>query len=80
MAKVYAKVMPPHRETSTSSPEFTLQYVFLVGEKRSDQVSIIPGPVSGDGQLKMKLRQGLVAHLSVKYAPEMFRLGDVVVG
>lgn len=76
--KVYANLTGVIRETDQSTPLYTVEYIMLTGPKSSDSVGMDIGNYSNEIHLWLKLKQKLVEHLNVKYAPATFSMANVV--
>ncbi len=76
--KVYANIRCASRETDTAPVSYRIDYVFMVGTKRSDSTTLIPTNYSNESTLLWRLKQGLVSHLANKYAPETFAASDIL--
>ncbi len=72
--KAYAKIVGPTRNPTG----FEIEYVLLQGEARSGQTILDPGLYFNEIHLALKLKQQLAGYLTIKYAPEVFTLGDLV--
>ena len=78
--KVFAHVYSYERLDTTPDKtlRFTLEYCFITGENRSGKASFDSGAMVNDAKLTADLKDGLVAHLNERFAPETFTDKDII--
>jgi len=79
-AKVYARIFTHERKGTTpdGGVEIMVEFLHLFPPQRSGKKSFTVAGLTNDTQLRDELRDALVAHLNLIYAPEVFQAKDIV--
>lgn len=79
-AKVYARVFSHARDMQLPDGwlKVVLEYVILNGPQRSGKLEVAVGPLNSERNMEDDMKEALAAALSTKYAPEIFRVRDIV--
>lgn len=78
-AKVYAWVFTYKRpDIGEHAINVMLEYALLSGAKRSGKVEIQISDIKNEQAMTEDLKEGLAAHLSTVYAPEVFKVKEIV--